>query len=317
MTWWCSAIAEPWSWKFRFYPGIWLMMALIVGSYVWATVRHRRTHGPQPGDRRKQVWFALGAIVLWVATDWPVGTLGASYLASVHMAQYMLYTLVAAPLLVLGIPEWMARAAVERLHLQGVARTLTRPIVAAVAFNLILIATHAPWTVDTFRASEVGSMLLDLAWLGSGLILWQPLISPMRELRHPSPAVRCVYLFLAAGAMPMIPGGFLTFSEFPLYSTYEVAQRVHGISAQSDQQAAGVLMKVGNIPIVWTVIFVIFARWALTERDAATRPDKVVSGRSRTARARTSTVAAPAPGPAPVGPATPVAPAPESGPAPA
>ncbi len=42
-----------------------------------------------------------------------MGTLGAGYLASVHMAQYLLYTLVAAPLLMLGTPEWMVRPIVR------------------------------------------------------------------------------------------------------------------------------------------------------------------------------------------------------------
>ena len=44
-------------------------------------------------------------------------------------------------------------------------------------------------------------MALDVVWLLSGLVLWTPLISPLTELRHPSPAVRCIYLFLAAGAI--------------------------------------------------------------------------------------------------------------------
>ncbi len=271
MTWWCSAIKDPWSWSFRSYPGIWLMMFVVVGAYVAAWVRHRRTD-PAPLDaaeRRGLWWFGLGAVALWLATDWPLGTLGSAYLASVHMLQYMIYTLVAAPLLLLGTPEWMARALVERLHLGGLMRVLARPVVAGVLFNVVLLATHAPWTVDTFRSSQLGSMVLDIVWILSGFLLWLPIISPMPELRAPSPPVRCVYLFLAAGVMPMIPGAFLTFSSLPLYATYELAPRVGSIPATDDQQIAGILMKIGNIPIVWGTIFVIFAKWAFADRDPA------------------------------------------------
>ena len=191
---------------------------------------------------------ASASLILWGATDWPVGALGAGYLASVHMSQYLLYTLAAAPLLMLGTPAWMVRPIVVRLQIHGALRVLARPLVAGVGFNVILVATHAPWTVDTFRSNQLGSMVLDVVWLLSGFLLWTPLINPLPELRHPSPAVRCIYLFLAAGAIAMLPGGILTFATFPLYRTYELAPRVWGLSADDDQQMAGILMKIGNIP---------------------------------------------------------------------
>ena len=167
----------------------------------------------------------------------------------------------------LGTPEWMVRPIVLRLRIHGALRVLARPLVAGVTFNVILIATHAPWTVDTFRSNQLGSMVLDVVWLLSGFLLWTPLVSPLKELRHPSPAVRCIYLFLAAGAIAMVPGGILTFATFPLYRTYELAPRVWGLSADDDQQLAGILMKIGNIPIVWAVIFVTFVKWAADEED--------------------------------------------------
>jgi cytochrome c oxidase assembly factor CtaG len=267
MTWWCSATRQVWTWTPRAYPGIWLAIALLVGTYVVATVRRAHRHEISRHERRKWLWFGLGVAILWGATDWPLGALGAGYLASVHMTQYLLYTLAAAPLLMLGTPEWMVRPIVVRLKLHGALRVLARPLVAGVGFNVILVATHAPWTVDNFRSNQLGSMVLDLVWLLSGFLLWTPLISPLKELRHPSPAVRCIYLFLAAGAIAMLPGGILTFATFPLYRTYELAPRVWGLSADDDQQMAGILMKIGNIPIVWAVIFVTMVKWAADEKD--------------------------------------------------
>lgn len=265
MTWWCSASKEPWTWGFRAYPGIWLLMATVIVGYVAGWRRHRPAT-LTPAERRKPLWFGLGAAAMWLATDWPLGTLGAGYLAGAHMVQYMLYTLVAGPLLLLGTPEWLARPLVERLHLAGILRVAAKPLIAGVVFNLILVATHAPFTVDTFRANQFGSFALDMLWIGSGLLLWLPLISPLPEYVHPSPAVRCIYLFLASGALPMVPGGIMTFSSFPLYATYELAPRVHGISAAADQQSAGILMKIGNIPVVWGYIFATFVKWAMNDR---------------------------------------------------
>jgi cytochrome c oxidase assembly factor CtaG len=70
------------------------------------------------------------------------------------------------------------------------------------------------------------------------------------------------YLFLAAGVVPAVPGGFLTFASFPLYATYELAPRVHGLDAGIDQQLAGLAMKLGGIPIVWGVILAQMILWA-------------------------------------------------------
>ena len=74
--------------------------------------------------------------------------------------------------------------------------------------------------------------------------------------------LRAVLLFVGAGVVPMIPGGFLTFADTPLYGIYELAPRVEGIDAGIDQQLAGVLMKIGNVPLLWPAIGVLFARWA-------------------------------------------------------
>jgi len=74
-----------------------------------------------------------------------------------------------------------------------------------------------------------------------------------------------VYLFIAFGAFPMLPGAFITFSPLPLYSVYELAPRFGDWTPEDDQQLAGALMKVGNIPILWSVIAAVFVKTALAQ----------------------------------------------------
>ena len=261
MTWWCVTITETWTWSFRAYPGIWLSVLALVIPYLVAM--HRRT-GPNPQRARRTAFFLAGVAVYWIATDWPLGTLGAGYLASAHMFQFLLYSFAAAPLIVLGIPEWMARRVLERLRLYRAASVITRPLAAGITFNAVLLITHAPITVDTVRSNQFGSFGLDAMWLVAGLLFWMPVISPLQELRARSYGGRMVYLFLAGQVVPMIPGGFLTFSDFPLYSTYELAPRVW-LQAGHDQALAGALMKVGSVPVIWGTMFVMMVRWARSE----------------------------------------------------
>lgn len=299
MTWWCAASNEPWSWSPRLYPGIWIAMAALLAVYLWAWHRYR----PQPAgdqqdqhqaqtDERRRWAFVGGWLLLWGATDWPLGTLGSGYLASAHMAQYVLYTMAAAPLLILGTPEWMARRLLSKLRLYRVVRTIAHPVAAGVIFNLVMIGTHAPITVDAFRVNQVASFGLDVLWLAAALLLWLPVCGPLPELKPSLPA-RGVYLFLAAGIVPMIPAGFLTFASSPLYAVYELAPRVGTISAIADQQAAGATMKVGNMILMWPVLAGLFICWAQEDRERApaTQPARP-SGPTRGVPARPGASAA-------------------------
>lgn len=321
MRWWCSAIVEKWTWTPRPYLGVWLLCAGLVIGYVLAGRRHRRQVAPELLDdlddgalsrERRRPWqFALGIFFLWLASDWPVGTLGAAYLASIHMTQYMLYTLAAAPLLMLATPEWMGRRIITSLHLEGVHRIVARPLIAAILCNVVLIATHSPVAVDALRSTQFGSFLLDMIWLISGFILWTPIISPLPEARASSAPIKLIYLFAAAALLPMIPGGFLTFASQPLYSTYELAPRLAGIEALNDQQTAGILMKIGNLPVIWIVMGVIWFRWYQSERGSEERTilrDPVTGAPIRRAAtaaaataATTAATTAESPGPTPAG----------------
>ncbi len=260
MRWWCSAVQEDWDWTPRPYIGVWLLIGAMVAWYARTWQRHRRDHEALESDKRYMRRFAGGVVLLWIASDWPVGTLGGGYLASVHMLQYMLYAFAAAPLLMLGTPEWMARAVLDRLRLTKVWFTLSRPVIAVLLSNVLLVATHSPIGVDTLRATQFGSFAMDMIWLFCGFVLWAPIINPIREAGMTSAPGRIVYLFLAAALVPMIPGGFITFSPTALYSTYELAPRV-GFTPLHDQQLAGVIMKLGSIPVVWTAMGVIWFRW--------------------------------------------------------
>jgi putative membrane protein len=275
MTWWCSATGLPWSWSWRAYPGVWLFVALLGTLYLLA----RSRHGDQP-DRRSEpahrpsfpsvLWGLAGLVVIWAALDWPLGTLGAGYLASAHAASYILLSLVGPPLLVLGIPPSAILTALARPAWAAVLRFLAKPLVALAVYSALVLVTHIPDVVDSSLRSQVGSLAVDLAWLVGGLVLWWPVIAPPEVSRLSRP-VKMLYLFLST-LPPTIPSAFLTFSDYPLYAVYELAPRVLGLGAHDDQQIAGLTMKIiGDVP-VWIAFAVIFFRWAGEEHRRAPPP---------------------------------------------
>jgi cytochrome c oxidase assembly factor CtaG len=257
---WCSAQGEPWTWAWQAYPGVWAFILLLAAGYA----RLLRATPAAPGERRGVhiACFVTGLVALWLALDWPIGALGAGYLASVHMVQFLVLGMIVPPLLLFGMPDAVFEALPQRVL--GPLRRITHPAIAFVAFNLMVVVTHMPAVTDTLMATQLGSFLIDVAWLGGGLIFWWPVVvssgaaSQLREL------AKIGYLGLQLIAMKPV-FVYLTFSQYPQYATYELAPRVGSLSARADQQMAGLLMEVAGMIIILLAVGAVFLKWNASE----------------------------------------------------
>lgn len=262
MQWWCSAQTAAWSWSWTPYPGVWGFVLLLAAAY-WILRRRADADTAEPLSLRTASFFC-GLLALWIALDWPLGALGAGYLASAHMGQFLLIALVAPPLLLYSVPPAAFARLEGRPAVHGTLRVLTHPLVALATFNVVLLATHWPSVVDTLMAAQLGSFLLDMSWLAAGLILWWPLLAPVPRRPGFSYMYRIGYLILAT-ILTTPAFAFLTFSRFPLYAIFELSPPISGISVRDDQRLAGLLMKVGGGVIFWIAITVLFFRWYQSE----------------------------------------------------
>lgn len=222
--------------------------------------------GPGATGPARVASFTIGLLCLWSALDWPIGALGAGYLASVHMAQFLLIALIAPPLLLWGIPP----AAFEPLRDGGAGvrllRFATTPVVALIVFNVIVGATHTPAISDTLMATQLGSFAIDMTWLAGGLLFWWPVAAPAPE--HPVFHDLLKIVYITGQAIFMTPVFvYLTFSAFPAYTTFELAPPVHGIEPLDDQRVAGLIMKVIGGFILMGAVTILFFRWAQRTGD--------------------------------------------------
>lgn len=264
MQWWCSARNVAWDWSWQPYLGVWVFVAALAALYA------RHQSGPSVRadvTPRHRAWFAGGLFLLWAALDWPLGPLGASYLATIHVVQFLLVGLLAPVCILLAFPT----ASYERLRsaprLYAAVDTLTHPITAFVIFNLSMSVTHWPEVVDAMRVSQLGSFALDLVWLGAGLIFWWPLMAPV-PARGFHPLAKIGYLGINA-VLIRPPALRLLYAEYPAYATYELAPPIPGTSAIGDQQLAAVLMKVGSAWIMVIGLTVFFVLWHRAEARKA------------------------------------------------
>ena len=259
------------------HPDVWLLIALFAVGYAVAINRLGPRLAPpgRPVVTRFQVAsFAAGVVALWVASDWPIHDVAERYLFSVHMVQHVAYSIIAAPLLLIGTPAWLARWLLSPRWLRAAVRFAARLVPATILFNLVVIVTHTPVVVNAALEHALLHFAVHTLIFLSSIIVWMPLLSPLPEVPRLPPLGRMLFLFLQS-VVPTIPASFLTFGAHPLYSFYDHVPRLWGISAISDMQVAGVIMKIGVGFTLWVIIAILFFRWYSAEE--APTPSRRVS----------------------------------------
>jgi putative membrane protein len=262
--------ASPLQWQP--HPDAWLLGILLLAGYIYALAAWGPTLAPGrvAASRRHKLAFAAGVLTLWLASDWPMHGLS-NQLFSVHMLQHTLYSLVSAPLIILGVPGWLWRKLLSPRPVLATARFLTKPLIALAIFNSWIALYHVPAMVNLSVRSEGMHLVMHVAWLVTALLMWWPVLSPLPEVPHLSQGGRMGYLF-AQSIVPTVPASFLTFSEMPIYTVYDTAVRAFGLNVLEDQQVAGLIMKIGGGFLIWGVITALFFRWATQEREGGPDP---------------------------------------------
>ncbi|QQS26113.1 MAG: cytochrome c oxidase assembly protein [Actinomycetota bacterium] len=256
-----AAVPYPDPWRFQAHVEVWLLTIFLVLAYVYVVkVLGPRVVGPGATvvTGRQKLAFAAGILTLWLASDWPVHDVAEEYLYSVHMVQHMALTYFMPPLVLLATPEWFARLLIGEGRVYRAVMTLSRPIVAAVLFNVGVMVSHVPGVVNTSVSNGPLHYMVHVLLVMTALAMWMPVCGPLPEA-HIGPMAKMVYLF-ANSVVAIIPAAWLTFAEGAVYSEYDQPVRVWGLSITDDQQLAGAIMKAGGSIFLWTIIVVLFVR---------------------------------------------------------
>lgn len=245
-------------WRFQFHPEVWLLVAFVIGSYTYAIrVIGRRIHPTGEVVSKKQLRaFVAAVLLLWVASDWPMHDIAEEYLYSVHMVQHMVLSYFVPPLVWLATPAWLFDVVVGGGRARPVVRFLSRPPIAGVLFNLVIMITHIPALVNRSVSNGPLHYFLHVLVVTSALLMWIPVLGPNKSWQI-GYGGKMIYLFLMS-VVPTVPAAWLTFAEGVVYKHYDIPIRVWGMSATVDQQVAGAVMKLGGGVFLWTVITYMF-----------------------------------------------------------
>ncbi len=260
-------------WEFEAHPSVWLLIAGIIFLGCYSVRRIGPLVVPEGEEivtKKQKRCFALAVFLLWVAADWPMHDIAEEYLYSVHMGQHLIIAFIVPPLMLLAMPEWLARLVVIDGGLSSrILTTLTKPVTAAVIFNALQILSHWSAVVNLSVENGIFHYTMHLAVFFSALLMWFCVVGPLPELQLSEPG-KMVYLF-ASSIVPTVPAGWLTFANGVVYSAYDHLEPLWGISPTDDQQAAGAVMKVVGGFYLWALITLLYFRYASSRRNANQR----------------------------------------------
>ena len=221
-----------WLTVWQFDPSVWVGCALALVGYRWLPGAHR--------GRQLHLWVA-GVLVLFVALESAIDVVGDNYLFTLHMAQHLMLSMVAPPLIVLGLPPQTIDAL-----LQGRARRLLRllisPLFAGPAYVAVLVGWHWPPLFDFALTHPLAHVMQHLSFIAVGLLFWWgTLVHRPGERWALSGLGEVVYL--TVGALPAVVVGLtVALLPHPVYLYYLHRAPALGMSALADQRVGGILM---------------------------------------------------------------------------
>ena len=227
---------------------------------------------------RNCVYFFSGLALMTIALASPLHVIGMHYLFSAHMITHILLLLIAGPLLVAGIPKD------NRLQplLQNVSKLLYKaPFIAWMLGVSVMWLWHIPALFDQLVAMknmhENTMSLLSythiFSLLVAGILFSWPLINPYEQYRIN--ALNGVFYLTSACVFCSLLGLLITFAPQGLYTGYvmhdmalQTVRTQWGISAEMDQQMAGLIMWVPCCMIYLTGAMLLLKKW-FSEKDEA------------------------------------------------
>ncbi len=211
-----------------------------------------------PVKTRHVIAFFSAIAIMAILLLTPIDTIARTQLFSVHMAQAVLLTTLCAPLMLFACPASLLRPLIALPVIGSVLRTLTRPLVASITFNLLFLLWHTPRLYHIALSYGTLYHVELLSIFVAALLNWWPLIGSVRELHQMSYPMQMLYAFFDGQPVDIF-AFVLVFTGTTLYPYYAIPAQL-GISPFADQAVGGALLLIpGLIDLV--VMSPLFFRW--------------------------------------------------------
>lgn len=277
-----SNLPSPAAWNLD--PIAWIALAALLAVYLLLIGPWRsRIPGSAAPESRRIALFVSGWLTLALSIISPLDTLGRYYWFSAHTAQLFIIITASVPLLMAGLPDWLARRLLPSERLRAGGAGLRFSVTAVLLFNGLILMWHAGPLYDLANQNTLWHDAQLLTFVVAGAFTWWPLLTPAAgHVRLTSPLQ---ILYLAAESIPLdIFGVAVIFAPAIVYHAYAIAPRVLGLPAYIDQEIAGGILAVpGNILDI-ILMSVVFFSW-IERMERAQRDRERSADEERSAQA--------------------------------
>jgi len=209
-------------------------------------------------------YFGSGIAIGLLVLSGPIERLSLQRSFVIYLSQQFVVVMVVAPLLLLGVPDWMLAWLPASKWLSDPWRFITNPLVAFLCFSDVFTLLHMPTVCD--RVCHIHAYYYNVRFvlLFLGMILWWPLLSPIDDFPRLSYPVRILYLFLLMIPMTAV-GAPIALAQEVLYEFYLPTPHPFGLTPLDDQVLGGLLMWVGQGLYLLACATAVFAQWVAQE----------------------------------------------------
>jgi putative membrane protein len=289
--------AELLEWHGR--PDVALVVVTLAVVYTRGWARLRRQGHQSLATGWRLVAYLAGMVSITVALFSPVAHL-AHVLFTAHMIQHQLLLMVAPPCLLLGNPLpfilWGTPLTLRRrlapaltagsTFRRGLGLVTWLPV-AGLLYTANLWLWHHPLAYEAALRSDPIHDVEHLAFFGSAILFWWPLVNPAPRRRWPSGGLyygaRIAYLILATAQNTLL-GAIIGLTERVLYPSYAQGGKPFGWTAIDDQAFGGGIMWSGSHMYLIAILILLWQAMESEGRRGELRPLDVVATRDRVGR---------------------------------
>jgi putative copper resistance protein D len=274
---------------FDWAPEIFFAVFIVVAAFWYGRAVHRlQARGDMWPRLYTAAWYA-GLVVVLVTTQSGISRYG-QVLFSVHMAQHMLLSMVAPPLLALGAPitlalrYWPAKgpqpgARGARAWLLAILRTpvfrvLSHPLVGLGLFVVSTFGLYFSGLFAALMANHAGHLFMLAHFLITGCLVFWPLVSPDPLPHRPGHGARMLLLVILVPFHAFFGLAILTNTHVLASSWFERLGRTWGASPLNDQRTGGGIAMALAEPVAFLVIGVILLQWSRADERQARAFDR-------------------------------------------
>lgn len=273
------SFAELWTPMFLFA----MIGVVILYFYLIGPWREKRYPGVQAATGLQKTLFVGAILLVYLCHGGPLNLLG-HLMFTFHMVNMSISYLIVPPMVLLGIPSFIWRAAFSARFWRKL-RILMHPIVTLVLFNMLFSIYHVPMVHDYVMTNFAVHRLYYVVLFITAFMMWWQIACPVPEWNKLIDVKRMAYVF-ANGVLLTPACALIIFSSGSMYATYndpEVWATAMGycmsgdtsyligqfggpqffnwMGITEDQQLGGIIMKLVQELMYGIILAYIFKQW--------------------------------------------------------